>query len=171
VAASAAGSLDGDVGACCDNDPVRIRDAGRAIVLDPDDRLLLLRYDDDPPDGRHWSTPGGGLNPGESFADGAARELAEETGWTDVQIGSQVYEAEFDMDYGNDDVLRHHWCFFLARVSTRCREVADVDGMHESDRIAAWRWWPLNELLTTSEVIRPTGLVAAVADLLRDEPR
>jgi ADP-ribose pyrophosphatase YjhB (NUDIX family) len=140
------------------------------IVLDPDDRVLLMRYDDDSPSGRHWATPGGGLNPGESFAEGAARELAEETGWTDVQIGDQVYEAEFVEHYGTHSV-RHHWCFFLAQVPARCREVADVDGMHQADGIAAWRWWPQDELGATTEVIKPAGLAAAISDLLREERR
>lgn len=64
--------------------PLKVRHAGRVILLDPDDRVLLMRYDDGPPNGIHWSTPGGGLNQGEDYATGAARELAEETGWTDV---------------------------------------------------------------------------------------
>jgi 8-oxo-dGTP pyrophosphatase MutT (NUDIX family) len=67
--------------------PLRWRRAGRVIVLDPDDRVLLFRYDDGPPNGRHWCTPGGGLNDGETYAAGARRELAEETGWTDVPLG------------------------------------------------------------------------------------
>jgi ADP-ribose pyrophosphatase YjhB (NUDIX family) len=40
-------------------DGLPLRCAGRVIVLDPDGRVLLLRYDNDPPDGRHWATPGG----------------------------------------------------------------------------------------------------------------
>src|SRR5215467_1220647 len=39
------------------------RHAGRVIVLDPGNRVLLLRYDEDPPAGRHWATPGGGPEP------------------------------------------------------------------------------------------------------------
>jgi len=35
---------------------LRLRRAGRVIVLDPQDRVLLFRYDDGPPNGRHWST-------------------------------------------------------------------------------------------------------------------
>jgi hypothetical protein len=35
-----------------------LRRVGRVILLDPGDRFLLLRYDDDPPAGRHWCTPG-----------------------------------------------------------------------------------------------------------------
>ena len=58
--------------------PLRLRRAGRVIVLDPEDRVLLFRYDDGPPNGRHWCTPGGGLNDGEDYLAGARRELAEE---------------------------------------------------------------------------------------------
>ena len=31
--------------------PLRLRRAGRVIVLDPQDRVLLFRYDDGPPNG------------------------------------------------------------------------------------------------------------------------
>ena len=57
--------------------PVRL--AARVVLLDPDDRVLLMRYDDGPPNGSHWTTPGGGLNEGEDFPAGALREIAEET--------------------------------------------------------------------------------------------
>ena len=33
---------------------LRLRRAGRVIVLDPEDRVLLFRYDEGPPIGRHW---------------------------------------------------------------------------------------------------------------------
>src|SRR5207253_2620589 len=61
--------------------PVRL--AGRVIPVDPSGRVLLFRYDDPPPKGQHWATPGGGLEPGEDFYAAACRELAEETGWSD----------------------------------------------------------------------------------------
>ena len=53
-----------------DSRGLRVRLAGRVIVLDPDDRVLLFRYDDGPPNGRHWCTPGGGLNDGEDYPAG-----------------------------------------------------------------------------------------------------
>jgi ADP-ribose pyrophosphatase YjhB (NUDIX family) len=143
---------------------MRIRQAGRVIVLDPDGRVLLMAYDGGLPVGRHWATPGGGVDPGESFAEAAARELTEETGWTDVPLGEQVYENEFIVDYG-DHAVHHHQCFFLARVAIPGREVADVDGMHGADGIAAWRWWSIPELDTTTEVIWPIGLTAVIRNL------
>jgi ADP-ribose pyrophosphatase YjhB (NUDIX family) len=144
---------------------LRLRRAGRVIVLDPDDRVLLFRYDDGPPNGRHWCTPGGGLNDGEDYAAGARRELAEETGWTDVPLGGQVYERALVMEYA-DAIVRQHERFFLARVQTVRRELGDVAAMHTSDGIAAWCWWTLAEMDSTSEVIWPHGLAGLIRSLL-----
>jgi ADP-ribose pyrophosphatase YjhB (NUDIX family) len=139
-----------------------LRQAGRVIVLDPEDRVLLFRYDDDPPNGRHWCTPGGGLNDGEDYAAGARRELAEETGWTDVPVGPEVYEWTRTMGYA-DAIVRQHERLFLARVEVSRRDLGEVADMHLSDGITAWHWWTLDELDATDEVIWP----ARLADLIR----
>jgi 8-oxo-dGTP pyrophosphatase MutT (NUDIX family) len=144
---------------------VERRRAGRVIVLDPDGRVLLFRYDDGPPNGRHWSTPGGGLEPGESFAEGAQRELIEETGWTDVPVGRELEERELTMGYGNR-IVRQQERFFLARVSQARRPVFDVAGMHSSDGIAAWQWWAAGEIDATDEVIWPGNLADLVRSLI-----
>jgi ADP-ribose pyrophosphatase YjhB (NUDIX family) len=142
--------------------PLRLRQAGRVIVLDPQDRVLLFRYDDAPPNGRHWSTPGGGLDEGEDYRAGARRELAEETGWTDVPLGPEVLEQTLVMGYG-DEIVRQHERLFLARVEVPGRDLGEVAAMHISDGIAAWHWWTLAEIDATDEVIWPAGL----ADLIR----
>jgi 8-oxo-dGTP pyrophosphatase MutT (NUDIX family) len=142
--------------------PLRLRQAGRVIAFDPEGRVLLFRYDDGPPNGRHWCTPGGGLNEGEDYLAGARRELAEETGWTDVPIGPEVHERTLVMEY-DDAIVRQHERFFLARVETAGRELGEVAAMHVSDGIAAWHWWTLAEMEATDETIWPPGL----ADLIR----
>ena len=59
---------------------VRRRQAARVVVRA--EGRVLLASDCDPgiPGSQWWVTPGGGLDIGESFAQAAARELAEETG-------------------------------------------------------------------------------------------
>ena len=144
---------------------LRLRRAGRVVVLDPEDRVLLFRYDDGPPNGRHWCTPGGGLNDGEDYASGAQRELAEETGWLDVPIGAEVHERTLTMEYA-DAIVRQHERFFLARIGTARRGLGEVAAMHASDGIAAWHWWTLPELDATDEVIWPPGLAGLIRGLL-----
>ena len=144
--------------------PLRLRRAGRVIVLDPQDRVLLFRYDDGPPDGRHWATPGGGLNDGEDYPAGARRELAEETGWTDVPVGREVYEWTRVMEH-SDAIVRQHERFFLARVDVGERGLGEVADMHVSDGIAALRWWTLAELDATDEAVWPPGLAGLIRRL------
>jgi 8-oxo-dGTP pyrophosphatase MutT (NUDIX family) len=156
----------------CGPDPVeesrdlRLRRAGRVIVLDPRDRVLLFRYDEGPPNGRHWCTPGGGLDDGEDYAAGALRELAEETGWTDVTLGAEVYEGTRTMEYA-DAIVRQHERIFLARVETVGRGLGEVAAMHLSDGIAAWHWWTVAEMDATDEVIWPPRLADLIRGLIR----
>jgi ADP-ribose pyrophosphatase YjhB (NUDIX family) len=140
--------------------PLRL--AGRVILLDPQDRVLLMRYDDLPPDGRHWATPGGGLEPGEDYRAGARRELAEETGWTDIDLLAEVLQHTRILRHG-PGLMRQQERLFLARTDQSGREIRGVEAMHASDGIVAWQWWTLAELDATDETIWPAGL----ADLIR----
>jgi ADP-ribose pyrophosphatase YjhB (NUDIX family) len=138
--------------------PLRLRRAGRVIVLDPQGNVLLFWYENPPPNGPHWATPGGGLDDGETFHQGATRELAEETGWTDVAVAPDVIDDRtFTMDYMGEPV-RQHERLFLARVDVPERGLGRVEAMHIHDGIAAWRWWSLGELDARSEVVWPENL-------------
>ena len=46
------------------------------VVPDDQGRILLIRRVDN----KYWSTPGGGMEPGESVRQAASREVSEETG-------------------------------------------------------------------------------------------
>jgi 8-oxo-dGTP diphosphatase len=59
-----------------------------AIVRDDAGRLLLVRRRN-PPAAGAWSLPGGRIEPGETAAEAAAREVREETGLV-VDVGAAV---------------------------------------------------------------------------------
>lgn len=63
---------------------VRVVCAG-AVVRRDDGRILVIRRGRPPSEGL-WSIPGGRVEPGETLAEAARREVAEETG-LDVRIG------------------------------------------------------------------------------------
>jgi 8-oxo-dGTP pyrophosphatase MutT (NUDIX family) len=137
--------------------PLR-RTAARVVLLDNAGRTLLFHgADPDRPElGTWWFTPGGGLDPGEDLETAARREVLEETGFGVAELGPPVLQrvAEFTFEgqrYVQDET------FFLVRVPT-----FDVDDSRWTDierrSVLDYRWWTVEELLTTSQTVYPAEL-------------
>jgi len=79
---------------------------GVGAVVVRDGRALVVRRAHEPRKGE-WSLPGGLLNLGESLADGARREVKEETG-LDVEVGPII--ETFDRVHRDDQGrIRYHF--------------------------------------------------------------
>lgn len=146
------------------------RRAGRVLLVDAQDRVLLLRGHDParPDDGHWWFTPGGGAEPGESFADAARRELAEETGHVAGDLGDPVHHrvAEFDFEGVH---YRQTEEFFLVRASH-----AEVDTARwtevEVRSVSEWRWFTAGDLVALADAdvpVYPEGLTEILLRLRR----
>lgn len=132
------------------------RKAARIAVVDPEGAVLLFRYDNVEV-GVHWALPGGGLEEGESPREGALRELAEETGWTDLEPGPVLCTWEHDFTHTGVPV-RQHEHVYVTRGPHRAPSGAHLAAAHTADGILGSRWWTRPELAEEPEPVWPPGL-------------
>ncbi|MEQ1700992.1 MAG: NUDIX domain-containing protein [Ilumatobacteraceae bacterium] len=147
---------------------LRIRQAVRALILDPDDRVLLVRFEF-PNTGRRWALPGGGIDPGESHHDALHRELDEELGLTNAVIGPLVWQRLHIIPFINGlfDGQRDH--IYLVRVTAF--EPAPRLSWAElnAEYVFELRWCRLADLADLGPLV-PEALPAHLVALLRDGP-
>lgn len=141
----------------------RPRQAGRAILRDGEDRVLLIRFVLPSSDGgmTFWATPGGGVEPGENLLDTALRELQEELGIT-VALEGPIHTATgiFEFEGGLIENTDH---FFHGRWSGTPRLSGITE--NESAALTEARWWTIAELEATTETFYPRDLPAVMRRL------
>ncbi len=143
--------------------PIR-RDTARVILLGPGGRVLLFRHRLPGPWSREgWLTPGGAIEPHETPAQAAVRELREETGHL-VETGPPV--AYDSGPWWSDDGTAYttvNW-YFHARIAT---DVVDLSGQDAYERrgLIAYRWWSPADLTATADLVFPVGIADLCARL------
>lgn len=149
-----------------------LRKVARVVLLDPDDRILLLHgHEPDDPADDWWFTPGGGLEGEESREEAALRELAEETGITDVELGPVLWRRRCSFPFAGRRWDQDEW-YYLARTADSSGEVPRGTGLTELERrsVAGARWWTCQELARTHETVYPTRLAELLRRLLDEGP-
>ena len=142
------------------------REAVRAIVVTTAEDVLLLRICA-PHNGEcFWITLAGGLESDETVEERLKRELREELGLGEFQIGSLVWRQQHAFNWG-DKRTRQRERYYIVHV--------DQFSPHMSDAVEArvlqeFRWWPISELANARERLTPLSLGEIMARYLAHGP-
>ncbi len=131
------------------------RPASRILLVDGAGRALLFRFtpDDRPP---FWCTPGGALDPGESYAAAARRELLEEVG-LDCDPGPEIAQRTADFLTIEGVEVTADERYFRVDVDA---PAVDTGGHTALERrvMTGWRWFARDEIAGWPEPIFPQDL-------------
>jgi TDG/mug DNA glycosylase family protein len=141
-----------------------LRRATRAIVVDPDDRVLLVRFEI--PDRALWATPGGGIEEGESDEHAIRRELEEETGLARFELGPPVWTREHVFPFGRWDGQAER--YYLVRAPAFEPQPRLSWAELNAESVTAMRWWTLDELESSAELFAPRALPRLLRALLEE---
>jgi 8-oxo-dGTP diphosphatase len=145
-----------------------LREGVRALVLYESDRVLLVRFDF--PDGTLWATPGGGIEGDESHEDAIRRELIEEVGLRDVDLGPIIWERTHVFPF-SPDFRGQHEVFFYVRVKETGGDPSFSVEELLAEGLTGSRWWTLEEMRASLDVrFAPLRLAGFLEDILRLGP-
>ena len=132
------------------------RPAARILLVDGQNRVLMFRFTpaDRPP---LWCTPGGAVDPGESYAAAARRELWEEVG-LDIDCGPEVAQRTIDFVTFEGTEVTADERYFRIDVDT-CEVKAGKLTEQERQLLVGHRWFSRNEIAGHDETLYPADLV------------
>lgn len=140
---------------------MRKRPSARLLVLDPDDRVLLFRFEHKTGSlagNVFWATPGGGLEPDESYEEAACRELLEETGLRIDDPGPEIHARQARFRTPDGAMVAADERFYLVRTE---RAEISQEGWDVTERevMGEHRWWSMAELRSATEQVWPDDLI------------
>lgn len=142
-----------------------VRPAARILLVDEHDRTFLFKGQD--PQNKadvFWCPVGGGIELGETPEQAIRREVMEETGLAEFNLGPHIWNREVILSF-NGVLLHAKETWFFARVA---HFDVDISGFSDIERATTLdqRWWTLQELFETSDPLTPRKLPELLAPLL-----
>ena len=117
--------------------------------------LLLIRD----PYGR-WGLPKGHIEDGETTEEAALREVTEETGLTQVELGPPLGTIDWHFSRKGDVVHKH--CDYFLMTSSKGDTTPQV-----TEGITECRWLPVDEAIAMVEYENARQIVERAVDVLR----
>jgi len=146
--------------------PSRRRQAARVVILNENSQVLLIKaVDPANPNGEPWwEIPGGGIHYGEPSAHAAARELREEAGITQAEVGPVVWTQSVQFTFAGlffdqDEFIHVAWTEQQELLAPTLESL-------EALAFQGIRWWNLDEVVAHEGRFLPPQLPRLLPDLV-----
>lgn len=147
------------------------RNCVRALLVTDEPRILLLHYSmpERGDDFEMWLTPGGGMQDGETPADALRREVFEETGLEEFEVGPHVWNREHEWEERGRRVRQREGYFLVPTARFEPSVFANPEA-HEREVTEGYRWWSPAEIRASGDLFVPTRMGELLTDLLENGP-
>jgi 8-oxo-dGTP pyrophosphatase MutT (NUDIX family) len=135
----------------------------RGLVVDPAWRTLLVRFDFPP---FAWTPPGGGKDRGEADEPALRRELAEELGLDDFELGPVLWEREHEFGASHAHCGQRERAYLVRVAPFEPAPRVDLSAEH----VGELRWWTLDEIEASTEIFGPRALPGLLRHLVENGP-
>lgn len=141
------------------------RFASRAILLTPQEEILLMKFQNPDTQYEFWITPGGGIEQNENPAISLKRELYEELGLENISIGPLVWNRTHEFEW-EGRFLKQSEVFYLVRT-----EIFDPTNENmilgpETRAFRNFKWWTVSEIELSNEVFAPRDMGIQLRNIL-----
>jgi TDG/mug DNA glycosylase family protein len=142
-------------------EPVQ-REAVRALLVDADERIMLVQYENPATRATWWGTPGGGIEPGEDHQTALRRELREELGLEEFDAGPLVWTHERTFPWAQRLMHQVNDVYLVRVHAHEPQPTIDL----EEEAVVSYRWWTLDEIESTDERVTPPDFLERVRTIL-----
>lgn len=147
---------------------MKVRKSARAIILNENNEVLLFKFifRNVVEEKVLWVTPGGGLDNHESFQGALLRELEEETGITNFEIGEWLWTRELKIKGKHEDYISYER-YYLAH-SKEMNDVFTLEKMTENEKssLIDFRWISIEQLKRMNkEEVAPPDLAELIENI------